>query len=210
MNQERTHPLNRNQFTEKEVKDWCIEAGTDVYVNCVIEETLPQAITKDVLREALKKNKEIRALMEDISLHNECRQDILKAYRGVFNELLTIDGIVLKGSQAVLPVSLRANTTGLAHEGHQCVDKTFQLLRQTCWFFEMRKQVQDFVASCPLCNAAQSHTHPVPLQPNFLPNQPWQKEHADFKGPIGRNTTYMLLLTNILNFLRLIGYPQQA
>ena len=49
----------------------------------------------------------------------------------------------------------------------------------------MRKQVQDFVASCLPCNTAQPHTHPVPLQPNFLPDRPWQKVHADFKGPIG-------------------------
>ena len=56
------HPPNRNQPTEQEDEDWCIEADTDAYVNCVTEETLPQAITKDVLREASKKDKEIRAL----------------------------------------------------------------------------------------------------------------------------------------------------
>ena len=78
----------------------------------------------------------------------------LKSYRGIFNELWTVDDIVLKGNQAILPVSLQANITGLAHEGHQCADKTLQLLRQTCWFPGMRKQVQDFVASCLLCNAA--------------------------------------------------------
>ena len=127
----------------------------------------------------------MRALMEDISLHNQCRQDFLKPHRGVFNEMWTIDGIVFKGNQAVLPVSLRANAIGLAHEGHQCADNMFQLLRQTCWFPGMRKQVQGFVASCLPCNAAQPHTHPVPLQPNFLPDWPWQKVHADFKGPIG-------------------------
>ena len=69
------HPLNRNKFTEEEVEDWCIEVDTDVYVNCVIEEILPQATMKDVLREASKKNKEIRAIMKDISLHNEYHQD---------------------------------------------------------------------------------------------------------------------------------------
>ena len=47
----------------------------------------------------------MRTLMEDISLHNECHQNFLKPYRGVFNEMRTIDGIVLKGIQAVLPVS---------------------------------------------------------------------------------------------------------
>ena len=49
----------------------------------------------------------------------------------------------------------------------------------------MRKQVQDFVAFCLPCNAAQPDTQAVPLQPNFLPDWPWQKVHADFKGLIG-------------------------
>ena len=91
----------------------------------------------------------------------------------------------MKDNQAVLPVSLWANSVGLAHEGHRYADKTLQLLRQTCWFPGMRKQVQDFVASCLRCNAAQPNTHPVPRQPNFLPDRPWQKVHADFKRPIG-------------------------
>ena len=99
------HPTNRNQFTEKGIEDWCIEAGTEIYVNCMIEETLLQAITKDVLRE-MPKDTEMRALKEDISLHNECCQEFLKAYSGVLNELWTTDGIVLEGNQAVLPVSL--------------------------------------------------------------------------------------------------------
>ena len=80
--------------------------------------------------------------MEDISLHNESPQDFLKSYRGSFDEMWTIDGIVLKDNQAVLPASLRAKAIGLAHEGYQRADKTLPLLRQTCWFPEMRKQVR--------------------------------------------------------------------
>ena len=38
------HPLDQKQFTEEEVEDWCIEADTEVFVNCVVEETLPQAL----------------------------------------------------------------------------------------------------------------------------------------------------------------------
>ena len=74
--------------------------------------------------------------MEDISLHNECRQDVLKPYGGIFNEMWTIDGIVLKGNQAVLPVSLRANAIGLAHEGHQCADKHFSYFGKHAGFLE--------------------------------------------------------------------------
>ena len=76
-------------------------------------------------------------------------------------------------------------------------------IRQTCWFPGMRKQVQDFVASCHPGNAAQPHTHTQPchLRRYFLPDQPWQKVHvcANFKRPIGENTPYTLLSTIILN-----------
>ena len=127
--------------------------------------------------------------------------------QAITKNVWTIDGIVLKGNQAVLSVSLRTNAIGLAHEGHYCADKTLHLLRQTCWFPGMRKQAQDFVASCLPCNAVQpSHIPTMFLCNNFPPDRPWQKVHADFKEPTGGNTTYILLLTSILNFLRLTWY----
>ena len=49
----------------------------------------------------------------------------------------------------------------------------------------MSKAVTEYCDSCVGCNAATSHSHPVPLTPNLLPDRPWQKVHADFKGPIG-------------------------
>ena len=48
----------------------------------------------------------------------------------------------------------------------------------------MRKQVLSYVESCLPCSAAQAHTPPVPLEPNLLPDRPWQRLHADFKGSI--------------------------
>ena len=49
----------------------------------------------------------------------------------------------------------------------------------------MRKAVNDYVDSCIGCSASNSQSHSVPLEPNLLPDRPWQKVHADFKGPIG-------------------------
>ena len=45
--------------------------------------------------------------------------------------------------------------------------------------------VPSYVSSFRGCNVAATHTPPVPLEPNLLPNGPWQEMHADFKGPIG-------------------------
>ena len=58
----------------------------------------------------------------------------------------------------------------------------------------MRTQVLSYVESCLLYTAAQAHTPPIPLNPNLLPGRPWQRLHADFKGPIkGRYYLYVII-----------------
>ena len=49
----------------------------------------------------------------------------------------------------------------------------------------MTQRVKEYVDTCKGCLAAISNTPPVPLQPNLLPDRPWQHLHGDFKGPIG-------------------------
>ena len=179
------HPP-KAEFTEKEIEDWCIEVGDDIYVNRVIEDMLPCAITTNMIKREIEINDEMKLLRHCIITQNERRikQD-LKEYHGVFGELWTNDGIILKGNQIVVPPTLRAEVIGLAHEGHQNADKTLSLLRQNNWFPKMRKSVLDYVESCRPCLAAIPQVTPEPLQPNMLPERAWKDVHADFKGPIG-------------------------
>ena len=99
----------------------------------------------------------------------------------MFDDIYVLAG---GGNQIILPALLHAQAIRLAHEGHQATDRTVNLLRQTCWFPAMRKQVIAFVDSCIACAAATNRNSPVPLEPNVLPDRPWQKLHCDFKGPI--------------------------
>ena len=100
----------------------------------------------------------------------------------------------MKEHQIVIPKSLRAEVVGLAHEGHQNSDKTLSLLRQSCWFPKMRKAVLDYVQSCIACLSAIPRNTPVPLEPNLLPERAWQNLHADFKGPIGGQYYFHVLI----------------
>ena len=189
------HPPECAKFNEQQIKEWCIETGTDIYVNRVLEEIFPQAITLDILRRAISKDKMLQLLISYIKTQNksDCKKH-LKPYYGIFDELTEVDGVILHGSQIVIPESLQTDIIGLAHEGHQYAEKTLQLLRQTCWFPGMRKQVLSYVESCLPCNVAQAHTPPVPLEPNLLPNRPWQRLHADFKGSIeGRYYLHVII-----------------
>ena len=179
------HPSTEAVFTKDEIEEWNIETGIDVYVNRVIEERVPEALIPSKIREETKKDAKLQLLIDSIGRHNECRNPELREFHDIFSDIWVCDGIVMKGNQVVLPKSLHADAIALAHEGHQYADKTLKLLRESCWFPLMRKNVQEFVESCMGCNAALPHVKPAPLQPNLLPQGPWEKLHADFKGPIG-------------------------
>ncbi len=60
----------------------------------------------------------------------------LKAYRKIKTELTfnEQDQIILRGSKIVLPESLRLKAIHIAHEGHQGLVKTKQLLREKVWY----------------------------------------------------------------------------
>ena len=97
------------------------EDNTEVYVNRLIQDQLPQAITRKMLRRETAKDETLQRLIEDISL-GTCRP-ALHRYQQVFEELAVVDGLVVRGEQLVIPWVLR-EVIQLAHEEHQGQDKT--------------------------------------------------------------------------------------
>ena len=121
----------------------------------MIEDSLPCAITVDMIKKEIVNDKDMKLLYECISTQNKGRvKKNLKQYVGVFPELYLYNGIILKGSQILIPPAFHSEVVGIAHEGHQYADKTLSLLRQTCWFPKMRKCVLEYVESCIGCLAA--------------------------------------------------------
>ena len=185
------HPPSK-ELTDKEEEEWCVQSEDEIFVRRIVQELSLSSIPAQKLREETEKNEELRQLKEDIRRKKNCSSN-LKSYKGVFDELSVIDGLILKGYQIVIPKSMHADVIALAHEAHQGIDKTIALIRETCWFPKMHELVTEYVNSCVKCQAAINNTPPVPLQPNLLPDRPWQKVHADFKGPIA-NQYYMHLI----------------
>jgi hypothetical protein len=193
------HPPAVTQFTEKQVEDWCIESEDDVHVNRIVEELVPSAIPLTALQKETKLDTELQQLKDDILTRKQCRRD-LKSFRGIFHELTYINGLILRGEKIVVPKQLQNDVIGLAHECHLGTDKTVGLIRETCWFPRMTQMVVDYVQTCRGCLAAISSTPPVPLQPNLLPERPWQHLHADFKGPIGEKYYLHVLIDQYSKF----------
>ena len=55
------HPEN-HEFTPKQVEEWCIDEGNDIYVNRLIEENLPHAMTPEIVAQAAVKDNGLKNL----------------------------------------------------------------------------------------------------------------------------------------------------
>lgn len=91
--------------------------------------------------------------------------------------------VILKNSRIVIPVTLRSRAVTLAHEGHQGLTKTKQLIREKVWFPGIDSWVKREIEKCLPCQANSPEKHPEPLQMTTLPPAPWHTLHVDFCGP---------------------------
>jgi hypothetical protein len=62
--------------------------------------------------------------------------------------------VILKGNSLVIPYTPRKRVVQLAHEGHQGIVKTKQLLREKVWFCGLNAMVEETCKSCIACQAA--------------------------------------------------------
>ena len=96
---------------------------------------------------------------------------MLREYYNVRDELtVTDDNILLRGKNVVIPVSLINQVVALAHERHQGIVKTMELLRSKVWFPHMNDIAETAVRCCFACQCTQnSKPHLEPMQMSDMP-----------------------------------------
>ena len=100
---------------------------------------------------------------------------------------------ILKDRLLVIPLSMQRQIVKLAHEGHQGLVKTKQLLRQKVWFIGSSKLVEEICRSCLPCQAAtHGGTEKGEVHPTELSSNCWENLCIDFVGPFP-NEMYLLV-----------------
>ena len=109
----------------------------------------------------------------------------LKLFSKIKEDLTVNDtrDLILRRNQIVIPKALRKQTLALAHEGHQGMVKTKQLILEKIWFPKIDHEVECLLSSCLACQSNGPNTKPDPLAMSVLPPEPWHTEHIDFSGP---------------------------
>ena len=83
-----------------------------------------------------------------------------------------------------MPQTIREVMVKIAHEGHQGIARTKQLLRAHVWFPGMVTMVEKHVGKCLTCQSTTPCHTREPLQMTELPGGPWKKVSVDFARPL--------------------------
>ena len=194
--------LSRHPCPETDNKH---ETSAENYVNFITTHAVPKAMTVKEIQDAAKNDETLQHLAEifhkqtlnsinDIQTSAENLNE-LKLFAKVRDELTVNEqlGIILRGTRIIMPYSLRQRAIKLAHEGHQGLAKTKQLIREKLWFPRIDKNVEELIRSCIPCQANCTAAQPVPLKMNELPPKPWHTVHVDFCGPFSTGE-YLLVV----------------
>ena len=87
---------------------------------------------------------------------------------------------MLRGTCIVIPHALTQTIIDIAHEGHQGITKTKQLLREKVWFPGIDRFVEKTIRDCLMCQATAMDNTRAPLQMSPLPKGPWLEVSVDF------------------------------
>ena len=153
------HPLPTTSATSRE------EKVAEQQVNYIIANAVPKSMSLDEIKAATKEDALLILVMKAIK--SEQWHKVLKEAptSAIANELrslhnvkdeLTINtdfDLVLRNNRIVIPASLRERTIDIAHEGHQGVVKTKQLLREKVWFPGIDSIVERKIKQCMPCQA---------------------------------------------------------
>ena len=179
------------------------------YVNFVARYDTPIAISLDQIKKETLLDPTLQAVTSAVKTGKwyETKEndvvnedfDILHRDRDLLT-LLSSEDLILRGPRIVIPMSLRERIVGLAHEGHQGIVKTKQLLREKVYFPRMDKFVEAKIERCIPCQAATPRNQREPLIMTPLPDYAWQHVSIDFCGPFPSGEYLLVMIDNYSRF----------
>ena len=166
------------------------------YINTIVHNAVPNAITRHEVAEATLVDEELQQLKRWLESGPATQlPKSLSSYKHVAHECCcSQDGILLRGRNIIVPRALRARVLELAHQGHQGIVKTKALIRSKVWYPGIDEQVEDKIESCSFCQASAPAQQYPPLTPTPMPLGPWQVVAGDFFGPMADGKYWMVNL----------------
>ena len=164
------------------------------YVHYIARNAVPKAMSLTQLQQATSQDPVLQQVHQSVVSGNWTKTKETHPYFCVKDELTATESLLLRSSRIVIPASLQSTTLQLAHEGHQGIVRTKQLLREKVWWPGIDKDVEHLIRSCISCQAQSSQSCPQPLTMTEMPSRPWTVLHADLCGPFPSGESLLVLV----------------
>lgn len=138
-------------------------------------------------------------------------RDVQKAARPFwpFRDELAIEaGIIVKGRQVIVPETMTDDILKQLHNGHQGIDKTRRLARESVYWSNINRDIEQLCKSCKLCAAHQDANPRDPLTPHKTPERAWQYVASDLFETGGKQ--FLLIVDRYTKFPILEELPSPA
>ncbi|GFR80235.1 transposon Ty3-G Gag-Pol polyprotein [Elysia marginata] len=123
------------------------------------------------------------------------------SFSNIRDELSVYDGVVLRNHRLVIPSSLHHQVITLAHDSHQGIVKTKQLIREKVWFPGIDKMVEVHLKGCVPCQSSVTGTAKrEPLKMTPLPEHAWEELSVDFAGPFPTGEYLLIMIDDYSRF----------
>lgn len=108
----------------------------------------------------------------------------LQPYMSRRDELTVQSGCLLWGYRVIIPPPLREKVLSELHTGHCGVVRMKEIARSYFWWPGLDAAIEAKAKSCPDCQKLRNQPQLAPLHPWDWPEEPWQRIHIDFAGPL--------------------------
>lgn len=126
-----------------------------------------QAVTLTEMSRETRRDDTLSKLIEQIKNGKWSRDETLKPFKAVTDELSVYEGVILRGNRIVVPSWLQKKILKLSHETHQGIVKTKQFPRSRFFWPGMDSAAEAMIKNWRACVLNQPLNRYTPLQPSY-------------------------------------------
>ncbi|CAM4584726.1 unnamed protein product [Caretta caretta] len=143
-------------------------------------------ITATQIKKATRVDPVLSQVM-DLMMHGKSRQTSpvspdLVTYMS--RRLSIQSGCLLCRRHVIIPPPLRSQMLEQLHSGHRGIVRMKEIAQSYFWWPELDSAIEEKARACMSCQGVRNAPQWVPLHPWDWPENPWQRIHVDFAGPL--------------------------
>lgn len=193
-----THVDYLSRAPATHTKQDIVDETYELEKNTINQICTSKAITADIIKKETDKDPTLSKFREEI-LNKSTNEGI---------EYSVHQGIVMRGNRVVIPEALQQPILEELHYTHIGVVKMKAIARSLCYWKNIDKDIESLVKSCSNCTEVHKQPNREALHHWEVPQEPWQRVHADYAGPI--DGKYFLIVVDAKTKWLEINYQTTA